>query len=183
MNVNFFTASNVTCGRLSIITYGATPQVFNFPKWNPYNVGSPVNNVRYGLIPLFSMEEVLMNRAEAYARTQNFTAALADLNTWVSRNIDSYNPAANNVTPAKATAFYGLPATDALVEAALDFKRVTYMQEGIRWLDNIRLGMPILRYNGNDFSTVIDSIPAGDPRRVLQLPPEAQAAGLEPNPK
>ncbi|HEX9508841.1 MAG TPA: RagB/SusD family nutrient uptake outer membrane protein [Puia sp.] len=183
LNVNFFAAPNVTGGQLAIITYGATPQVFNFPKWSPYNVGSSVNNVRYGLIPLFSMEEVLMNRAEAYARIQNYPAALADLNAWVSRNINNYDPAAHNVTTAKASAFYGTPADVALIETALDFKRITYMQEGIRWLDNIRLGMPILRYAGSDFSTVVDSIPAGDKRRVLQLPPEATAAGLEPNPK
>lgn len=183
LNVNFFTAPNVTGGNLGIITYGATPQVFNFPKWSPYNVGSSISNIRYGLIPLFSMEEVLMNRAEAYAWMQNYPAALADLNAWVSRNIKNYNPATHNVTTASASAFYGATADIALIETALDFKRITYMQEGIRWLDNIRLGMPILRYNGSDFSTVIDSIGPGDKRRVLQLPPEAVAAGLELNPR
>jgi len=183
LNFNFFTAPNVTGGDVAIITYGATPQVFNFPKWSPYNVGSSVNNIRYGLIPLFSMEEVLMNRAEAYARLQNNTAALADLNTWVSKNIDGYNPATHNVTAARASSFYGVAANIALIETALDFKRITYMQEGIRWLDNIRLGMPIVHYAGDDFSTVVETIPAGDPRRILQLPPEAIAAGLEPNPK
>ncbi|HEY8971432.1 MAG TPA: RagB/SusD family nutrient uptake outer membrane protein, partial [Puia sp.] len=137
----------------------------------------------YGLIPLFSMEEVLMNRAEAYARTSNNTAALADLNAWVSKNIKNYNPGTHNVTTTKASNFYGLPATNALIQTALDFKRFTYFQEGIRWLDNIRLGMTIYRFNGADFSTPIAAIPPGDNRRVLQLPPEAIADGLEPNPK
>jgi hypothetical protein len=108
---------------------------------------------------------------------------LADLNAWVSKNIKNYNPASHNVTTAKASSFYGAPADISLIETALDFKRFSYMQEGIRWLDIIRLGFPILRYNGSDFSTVIDSIGPGDKRRVLQLPPEAVAAGLELNPR
>jgi hypothetical protein len=183
LNVNFFNAQNVTGGTIGIITYGATPQVFNFPKWSPYTVSNSSGGVRYGLIPLFSTEEVLMNRAEAYARTSNTAAALADLNAWVSKNIKNYNPATHNVTVAKASNFYGLSSTNALIQTALDFKRFTYFQEGIRWLDNIRLGMTIYRFNGSDFSTPIATIPPGDNRRVLQLPPEAIAAGLEPNPK
>jgi len=182
-NVNFFNAPNVTGGDIGIITYGATPQVFNFPKWSPYTVGNASNGVRYGLMPLFSMEEVLMNRAEAYAWTSNNAAALADLNAWVSKNIKNYNPGTHNVTVTRASNFYGLPANFALIQTALDFKRFTYFQEGIRWLDNIRLGMTIYRFNGSDFSTPIASIPPGDNRRVLQLPPEAIADGLEPNPK
>ncbi|HVU55044.1 MAG TPA: RagB/SusD family nutrient uptake outer membrane protein [Puia sp.] len=182
-NVNFFTAPNVTGGTIAIDTYGATPQVFNFPKWSPYTVGNPSFGVRYGLIPLFAMEEILMARAEAYARTGNNNLALADLNAWVSKNIKNYNPATHNLNTTKASNFYGLSVTNALIQSALDFKRFTYFQEGIRWLDNIRLGMTIYRFNGSDFSIPIDAIQANDPRRVLQLPPEAIADGLAPNPK
>ncbi|MDO6435171.1 RagB/SusD family nutrient uptake outer membrane protein [Flavitalea sp. BT771] len=180
LNANFFNGPNVTGGEIGIITYGATPQVFNFPKWSPYSTG----NGRYGLFPLFSMEEVLMNRAEAYARTNNTTAALADLNTWVSRNINNYNPSSHNVTATKARNFYGTSNTSlALVLAALDFKRFTYMQEGLRWFDVIRLGISVVRYAGSDFSTVVEVIRYDDKRRVLQLPPEAVNAGLELNPR
>jgi hypothetical protein len=129
------------------------------------------------------MEEVLMNRAEAYAWSGNSNAALTDLNSWVSRNIKNYNPATHNVTAAKAVNFYQTSTQIALVEAALDFKRFTYFQEGLRWFDNIRLGFTIYRFNGSDFTTVVDAIRPTDPRRVLQLPPEAVAAGLEQNPK
>jgi len=180
LNVNFFNGPNVTGGSIGIITYGATPQVFNFPKWSPYNSGAG----RYGLAPLFSMEEVLMNRAEAYAWTNNTTAALADLNAWVSKNIQNYNPATHNITTTKARNFYQTSNTSiALVLAALDFKRYTYMQEGLRWFDMIRLGIPVVRYNGPDFSTVVDVIQYDDKRRVLQLPPEAVNSGLELNPR
>ena len=172
----------MTRGSYAVITYGATPQAFNFPKWNPYYVGASSNNVRYGLFPLFSMEEVLMNRAEAYAWTGNLDASVADLNIWVSKNIDGYN-GSQNVSVGSAGTFYGAPDYISLILAALDFKRVTYMQEGLRWFDNIRLGMTIFRYNGSDFSTVVDSIPPTDKRRVLQIPADAVAAGLEPNPR
>ena len=175
---NVINGANVTGGAYGVITYGATPQAFNFPKWNPY----ASNNARYGLFPLFSMEEVLMNRAEAYAWTGNLTASLADLNTWVSKNIKAYT-VARNVTLTKAENWYGTPDYVSLILAALDFKRVTYMQEGLRWFDDIRLGITIYRYSGSDFSTPIDSIPPSDKRRVLQIPADAVADGLEPNPR
>jgi len=179
LNSGYFNARNVTGGSLGLITYGATPQVFNFPKWSPYNSGGG----RYGLVPLFSMEEVLMNRAEAYAWMNNTTAALADLNAWVSKNIQNYNPATHNVTTTKAVNYYGTSATIALVLTALDFKRYTYFQEGMRWFDMIRLGIPVIRYAPYPSNTIVESIPYDDKRRVLQLPPEAVAAGLQLNPR
>ncbi|MBS1606873.1 MAG: RagB/SusD family nutrient uptake outer membrane protein, partial [Bacteroidetes bacterium] len=175
--------SNVTHGVYAVTVYGATPQYFNFPKWSSYNVGPANLNIKYGLMPLFSMEEVLLNRAEAYAWTGNYNAALADLNTWVSRNIRNYNPAANNITQQSAVNWYGAPVNISLVLAALDCKRVTYFQEGLRWFDNIRLGFSIYHYAGSDFSFPIDSIPYNDKRRVLLLPEEAVTAGLEQNPR
>lgn len=183
INVNFINAPNVTGGDYGIITYGATPQVFNFPKWNPYNVGDPTNNVRYGVAPLFSMEEVLMNRAEAYVRTGNYPAAINDLNAWISKNVKGYNPAANNITTSSAVGFYGLSVDLSLIEAALDFKRVTYMQEGLRWFDIIRLKRPVIRYAGSDFSTIVATIAPDDKRRILQLPQEAAQYGVPLNPR
>ena len=183
INSNIINGPNVTGGAYGVITYGATPQVFNFPKWYPYYVGDQRNNTRYGTAPLFSMEEVLMNRAEAYARTGNLPAAISDLNAWISRNIKSYNPATHNITTSKASSYYGLPADMALVEAALDFKRVTYMQEGLRWFDIIRLKIPVARYAGSDFSTVVTVIGPDDKRRILQLPVEAAQYGVPLNPR
>ncbi|MEO5593137.1 MAG: RagB/SusD family nutrient uptake outer membrane protein [Chitinophagaceae bacterium] len=183
LNSNFVNAANVTGGAYGIITYGATPQVFNFPKWNPYNVGDTRDGIRYGSAPLFSMEEVLMNRAEAYVRTGNQAAAITDLNAWVSKNVKSYNPATHNVTAAKAVNYYQLPSDLALIEAALDFKRITYMQEGLRWFDIIRLKRPVVRYAGSDFGTIVTTIAPTDKRRILQLPAESAQYGVAPNPR
>jgi len=183
INTYIINANNVTGGDLGIITYGATPQVFNFPKWNPYYVGDTRNNIRYGSAPLFSAEEILMNRAEAYVRTGNQAAAINDLNAWVSRNIKAYNPATHNVNAGKASAFYGLSADLALIESALDFKRFTYMQEGLRWFDIIRLKRPVIRYAGSDFGTIVATIAPTDKRRVLQVPVEAVQYGVPLNPR
>jgi hypothetical protein len=180
LNSNFVNAPNVTGGAYGIITYGATPQVFNFPKWNPYNARE---NARYGSAPLFSMEEVLMNRAEAYIRTGNQGAAINDLNAWVSKNVKAYNPASHNITASKASNFYQMNADLALIETALDFKRITYMQEGLRWFDIIRLKRPVVRYAGSDFGTIVTVIQPTDKRRILQLPPEAPQSGLPLNPR
>jgi len=176
---NFVSAANVTGGSYGVIIYGASPQYYNIPKWLSYSVG----NFKYGTAPLFSMEEMLLNRAEAYVRTANYTAALADLNAWVSKNVKSYSPASHNITATKATGFYGLSTDASLIECALDFKRISYLQEGLRWFDLIRLKRPVYRYNGSDFSTVITTIAPGDKRRILQLPAEAEQYGLQLNPR
>jgi len=182
---NIINTSNVTHGQYiqARYIYGATPQYFNYPKWTAYNVGPANLNVRYGLMPLFSMEEVLLNRAEAYAWIGNYNASAADLNTWISKNVYKYNPATNNIDAALASQWYGAPSNISLVLAALDFRRIAYFQEGLRWFDNIRLGFSIYHYSGSDFSFPIDSIPYNDKRRVLLLPLEAVAAGLEQNPR
>jgi hypothetical protein len=169
LNVQLFGRSqNVTGGTYAIITYGATPQYFNFPKFH--------NNI----FPLFSMEEVLMNRAEANTRLHNYTAAINDLNAWISKNIKNYNPSAHNVTPARITSYYGGSQDASMIKAVLDFKRISYMQEGLRWLDILRLKIPVQHISTDGFSTILA---AGDKRRLLQLPPEAAQEGMPLNPR
>ena len=174
----FYSSPNVTGGTLAIPynTYGATPQYYNVPKFYENNSG-------YAVIPLFSMEEVLFNRAEAYANLQNYTAALADLNTWVSRNVRGYVAATHNITALKAINFYAPGTIDtatALINTGLFFKRVSYIHEGLRWFDILRLKIKVK----HDFiGAPSDSLVAGDKRRLLQLPQEVQTAGLELNPR
>ncbi len=173
----FYYNPNVTGGTLAIPynTYGATPQYYNVPKF--------YENNNYDIIPLFSMEEVLMNRAEAYSRVGNYPAAVADINTWISRNVRSYVAATHNLTTVKAVNFYAPGTTDttgSLVNSILFFKRVAYIHEGLRWFDILRLG---LKVKHEYFTGGADSLMPGDKRRVLQLPLEVQQAGLELNPR
>ena len=169
INAELFTFSNVTNGNYAITVYGSGPQYFNFPKFEK------------NIAPLFSMEEVLMNRAEANVHLKNYSATISDLNTWISKNITSYSPSRHNVTIPKIMAFYDpLPQDDAMITAVLDLKRITYMQEGLRWLDILRLDIPVRHTASPDFNTTL--VP-GDKRRLLQLPPEVVNEGMALNPR
>jgi hypothetical protein len=178
----FYNNPNVTGGQTSIgyNTYGATPQFYNVPKFYESNSSDPTKS--YDVIPLFSMEEVLLNRAEAYARQGSFALAVADLNNWIAKNIRGYTTA-NNITTVKAVAFYAPGTTDttgALINSALFFKRVAYVHEGMRWFDVLRLKLPVKH---EYFTGGSDSLPPADNRRMLQLPQEVQQAGMELNPR
>jgi hypothetical protein len=173
----FYSNPNVTGGYLAIPynTYGATPQYYNVPKF--------YDNNGYAVIPLFSMEEVLFNRAEANARLGNYPAAVADLNNWISKNVRNYAPGTHNISTVKAVNFYAPGTTDttgSLVNATLFFKRVTYVHEGLRWFDILRLKMGVKH---EYFTGGSDSLPPNDKRRLLQLPQEVEKAGLEMNPR
>ncbi len=174
LNVQLFPNSanpNVTGGTYAVITYGATPQFFNFPKFVSGNST---------VFPLFSMEEILMNRAEANIRLHNYTAAINDLNAWVSKNVKGYTPAANNLTTTRIRTYYGLAQDAAMIQAVLDFKRVSYMQEGLRWFDILRLKIPVQHTSTDGFSTLLA---ADDKRRLLQIPLEAEQEGMPLNPR
>ncbi|MBS0031211.1 RagB/SusD family nutrient uptake outer membrane protein [Chitinophaga sp. 22321] len=169
INAALFSYPNVTDGNYAITIYGSGPQYFNFPKFSKR------------VMPLLSMEEVLMNRAEANVHLKNYNATLSDLNIWISKNITRYSPSAHNVTIPKIMAFYDpLPQDDAMIEAVLDLKRITYMQEGLRWLDILRLDIPVRHTGSPDFNTILAP---GDKRRLLQLPPEVVNEGMALNPR
>lgn len=170
LNQTIFNAPNVTDGSYAMSIYGASPQYFNFPKFT--------DNLK--IQPLLGMEEVLMNRAEANIRLKNYAAAIADLNIWISKNVSGYDPSTNNVDANKMMAFYGLSQDAAMIQTALDFKRATYFQEGLRWLDIKRLDIPVVHTGANNFSTTL--VP-GDKRRLLQLPLEAVNDGMALNPR
>jgi hypothetical protein len=140
------------------------------------DIGAP-----YIYIPLLSAEEVLFNRAEANVMLGNFDAALSDLNAFVSTRVGNYNATRNNLTPDKVNAFY--KTTDlkaALISTILDFKRLEFMEEGLRWLDILRHHLPVTHIT-EDRSKIV--ITADDPRKVLQIPQFAQSAGIAPNPR
>ncbi|MEC5146446.1 RagB/SusD family nutrient uptake outer membrane protein [Chitinophaga sp. 212800010-3] len=170
LNAALFFSQNVTGGSYAMNVYGAGPQYFNFPKFR-----RDVN-----IMSLFSMDEVLLNRAEANIRLKNYDAAIADLNTWVGNNVSNYDPARHNVTADKMTNFYGATLDISMLLTTLDFKRATYMQEGLRWLDILRLNIPVTHTGSPNFST---TLVAGDKRRLLQLPPEAVNDGMTLNPR
>ena len=173
---------NVTGGYYAYPVYG-TERAYNIPKFYEHFVQETINaNIGdpYNTIPLFTAEEALLNRAEAYLRINNAPSAISDLNAFASRNIDNYDPAKHNVTAAKAVDFYGQSAGTSLLLAILDFKRTFFLHEGMRWFDILRLKIPVTHETVGGSRITLSS---NDPRRVLQLPVLTRQAGLEPNPR
>jgi hypothetical protein len=137
--------------------------------------------------PLFTVEEVLFNRAEAYAYSNNLSAAIADLNTFASKRINNYSATTHNITEAKINSVF--PAgnsRDAVISAILYYRRAEFVHEGMRWFDILRYKLPVVHTTSPDASgnvNVLAELSADDPRKVLQIPPSTELAGLPKNPR
>ncbi|CAG5069737.1 hypothetical protein DYBT9623_02474 [Dyadobacter sp. CECT 9623] len=151
------------------------------PKLNEYFVRESVNaeiGFPYVMVPLFTAEEVLFNRIEANAYLNNTSAAIADLNLFASKRVSNYNPSTHVITSRSITNFFGGNLRSGIVNTVLLFKRVEFVQEGMRWFDIQRYAIPVQHQTS---SGQVISVPAGDPRRVLQIPQSATLAGIEQN--
>jgi starch-binding outer membrane protein, SusD/RagB family len=132
----------------------------------------------YTIMPVLRGEEVILNRAEAYAFSNNFDAAMADLQVIVKNRYEG-NPA---VTLPVLRSYYGnnnnLVAT---VRFILDERRKEFMHEGLRWFDIKRYGIPVT--HATQFLDQL-FLEADDKRKILQIPKAAiDVGGLEPNPR
>lgn len=180
-----FFSGNITRGSLAynVFYYGSNNNDQGIEKWleNFVHTSADIGNP-YIYVPLFTAEEVLFNHAEASARTGNFNAAIADLNTYYSTRVSNYDPVINGITLDKITSYYNKATDplDATIQAILDTRRSEFMQEGMRWMDILRNKLPVTH---KDDKGVIINITADDPKKVLQIPQVAQANGLAPNPR
>jgi hypothetical protein len=182
--------SNVTGGQWAWQIYGQD-KTLNIPKFREHFVKISTNadiGDGYNMVPLFSAEEVLFNRAEAYTYLGNTTAAIKDLNDYastrviISDNNPVYSPTLHEVTASKIRTFYSTNSLqNGLVKTILDFKRVEFMFEGMRWFDILRYNMTVVHTIASNGLPIVLS--GGDLRRVLQLPKEAIRDGLEANPR
>ena len=178
----FFT-QNVSGGFYAYDIYGSSPQFYNIPKFFEHFVREDINantGIPYNTIPLITGEEAILNRAEAYLRLNNPNAAVHDVNAFISQNIDDYSPFINKITPSRCASFYNTSSSTGVLLAILDFKRAFFMHEGLRWLDILRLGIPVT-HTTSDGEVI--QLTSNDNRRVLQLPALSKQAGLEPNPR
>lgn len=178
---------NVTGGRwaFEFQTYTAGTNNYLLPKVNEYFVRASVNaeiGLPYVMVPAFTTEEVLFNRAEAYTYMNNTDAALADLNTYASTRIVNYSPASHNISAATISGFYGTSnLRTGLLLTILDFKRAEYVQEGMRWFDVLRYKIPVTHNTVIPAGTM--TLGADDPRRVFQIPESATLSGVTQNPR
>lgn len=139
----------------------------------------------YIMQPLFLTDEGLVNRAEAHIQKGNYTAAIADLNTFASVRITGYNPTTHAVTIDKAKAFFKVTDDkEALIKTVLQFKQIGWMSEGMRWLDILRHHLPVVHnHMAVDGTETTQTLAPNDNRRMFQIPKEAQIAGVELNPR
>lgn len=138
----------------------------------------------YMMQALFTVDEALMNRAEAYAQKGSYDLATKDLDDFARVRITNYNIANHGFTLTKARTFTGVTDDDkkAVLKAILDIKQKAFMQEGIRWMDILRHQIPVVHnhFDSKGLET-IDSLKATDMRRVFQIPLQARNNGLPAN--
>ncbi|MFR9165888.1 MAG: RagB/SusD family nutrient uptake outer membrane protein [Dysgonomonas sp.] len=189
----------------------AMPRVF-LRKVNRYvEYTDPVAGIGYAcsVLPAFTTDETLLNRAEAYALTKQYDRAIEDVNTLLGNlcktNINKTNLELDSVVKYYARMNYYTPTkptpkkvinsgtytivNDGVMENLLQYilhvRRITTIHEGMRWFDVKRYGMEIYRRRFSKMNeiTVTDFLPANDLRRAVQLPQEVTSAGLPANPR
>lgn len=188
---------NVANGTYGYMVYGNS-QVLNVPKFYPHFVQTGLNATTgyyYTTIPLFTTEEVLLNRAEAYARQNKYGLAVADLNTFASQrifngydaqgNLIPYDPAKNTITTDLINSYYTTGDLQTKIcNAVLDFRRAEFLFEGARWFDILRYKIPVThRYQVSNNKIDSTILKVDDKRRLIQLPDAAVLSGLALNPR
>lgn len=130
----------------------------------------------YTIAPVFRGEEVLLNRAESYARKNQFTQAIADLQVFVKTR---YNNPVVSLNALKN--YYGVNNNLAVTLAYIvEERQKEFIHEGLRWFDIKRFDLSVDHYRPQ--GTIILS--ANDLRKIIQIPQSAiDIAGLEPNPR
>ncbi len=140
-------------------------------------------------------------RAEAYALTDRYEEAIADMNVFSRQRISSYSDTTHVLTTDKITTFYATTIANsanfmqtydaygsalwsddkkALVMYILDCRRNEFMYEGIRYWDMWRYKIPITHTNS---SGTTNTLYPGDDRWLLQLPSTVTLSGLDLNPR
>lgn len=144
------------------------------------------------IVPIFTTEEALFNRAEAYAMKTDYTSTLSDLDAYFSKRTKAYNPdnkvdfdriklAYESVALPELEPFYAVNADqEYYISYLLDLRRREFIHEGLRWFDVKRYNLEVVHMLV-DGSTI--TLPKDDLRRVIQIPAQAVAIGLQANPR
>ncbi|TCD12516.1 RagB/SusD family nutrient uptake outer membrane protein [Pedobacter frigidisoli] len=184
----FSTAGNFT-GKTradKILSYGA-PNYTTYKFKEYFFRTSPGADIGYPYLiaPLLTVDESLMNRAEAYAELGQFDNSLRDVNIFLSTKITNYSASTDVATLPKITVFYNIAdSKEAIIKLILESKKAEFLQEGIRWLDIVRKGLTVThnQYDTFGVETFKDLAP-NDLRRVFQIPQEALLSGVPLNPR
>ncbi|MBL0740745.1 RagB/SusD family nutrient uptake outer membrane protein [Chryseolinea lacunae] len=165
----------------------------NIPKYDEYfritNVTAGTGDP-YASLVHFTNDEVLLNRAEAYAMLGQFENASSDLTAYLSQKIDSFNPATDEVSLALMNTTYPAIANEytppyaltsdqaAFIKGIAEFRRREFYHEGMRWFDVKRFNLEV-RHKQVDGDPIV--LAKDDARRALQIPQSALAFGIVAN--
>lgn len=188
------TIDPLTGGQTAYKRYSTTQGTHQLqPKIDEYFVRASVNanfGQPYVMVPLFTVEDVLFNHAEALYYTGNTAGAIALMNTFASRRISSYNATTHAITQTKLGTVFPVVTTDlgtkrlpSVVQAILAYRRMDFVHEGMRWFDVLRYKTQVvhnLKGVGSAPDTYITLTP-NDSRKAWQLPQSTIQAGLQPN--
>lgn len=196
---------------LAYQTNGGYDFLIHRPIWRDYFQQTSLNaNIGYNVsnIPLFTIEEVLLNRAEINALLGNYEESLIDINTFLSKryDLDSWD-LSKKIESSRIMLEYSKNTSDvdwkkdmslnpyfrdfteiedgskdicyAFVSAILAMRRAEFLGTGLRWFDIRRYEIPIVH---TSVSYPSDTLKVGDPRRIIQIPDQSQGSGIEPNP-
>lgn len=137
---------------------------------------------------LFSVDEVLLNRMEAYTMLFRYDKAIADLKVYTLWKL-GYEPSVLTERYTQGTSndyslyapFYGLTVRQLpMLKTILHMRQMEFFEEGLRWFDIRRFNLELTRSSRNAFYRPLKQ---NDPRQTLQLPAEAISAGLPANPR
>jgi hypothetical protein len=189
-------------GALSYKAYGESgSSVSNMLKSYGYFKNDAINS-RSGMPhvsePMFTVEDVILNRIEAYTMLEEFDLAVRDLNHFYANRVNNYRESEHTFDLDFIMDFYAEPKwvnnipephyknqlqADKrklyLMMAVEDLRRMDFLQEGMRWFDIKRFHLPVTHVLHWDRSEI--TLERNDLRRVLQIPQEAQRAGVTPN--
>lgn len=202
-------------------SYAFAAQEFRTPRLDKvYQAKLPVLNSYQTVEVQLTTDEVLLSRAEAEIRMGDLAAGLADLNTWsdnylrstVTKRtftqqeiVDYYNglPYASrdvispkkHLTGAHFTISSGAiqegTPTEALLQYVLQCRRVLTLNEGLRWADIKRYGIPVYRWKNINPNINTYRVPEGDDyelksndlRQAISLPEYAAVGQTQQNPR
>lgn len=191
--------------------YGSNQAVY-IPSLNEdFEIKDKINQTGYAHVvdPVFTGDETILTRAEAYIMKKDYDKALADMNTWLTAHCDVTSPKFLTLTvdninttldaihmtevPSRAVSEESIKkplnpqgfsveegTQTNMIYVVLQMRRITTMYQGQRWLDIKRWGIEFTHHLDGEDNLVFK---AGDLRGAIQLPYDVIEAGLEPNPR
>lgn len=148
-------------------------------------------------VPFLTVEDVAFNRIEAHIMLNDTISAIKDFNRYISMRANNYGED-DNLTVNRINDFYNAGGVGAsqpalhpyyenqltntqmnMLKCLVNFRRMEFIQEGLRWFDIKRFHIEVRHYRHDDRDySVLES---HDLRRALQIPQEAWKVGVEPN--